>query len=177
MDKYAEWLHASGENTDVINLFLDYETFGEHQWADTGIFAFLEQLPEYVLRNPHFSFATPCEASRSLSPVATLDIPHFISWADVDRDLTAWKGNDLQEDALRAIYSLEKQVLALNHEDLTQIWRRLQTSDHFYYMCIKFSNDGDVHHYFSAYQNPYDAYVNYQNVVSDFTKQLKEYSS
>lgn len=173
-EKFAAWLHNCQSNCEVINLFMDYETFGEHHWKETGIFAFLEKLPEMILKNPTFSFTTPAEISKITTPVASLDIPEFISWADVDRDLSAWRGNELQEDALQTIYSLEKDVLNLDHPASTQTWRKLQTSDHFYYMCIKFATDGDVHQYFSAYQNPYEAYTNYQNVVSDFKQQLKE---
>jgi alpha-amylase len=172
--KYASWIHACAGNAEIINLFMDYETFGEHQWAETGIFDFFYHLPEYILNHPDFNFILPSEASKNIAPVAELEIPHFISWADVDRDLTAWRGNELQEDALRSVYDLEKDVKAINDPKLTATWRSLLSSDHFYYMCIKWSNDGDVHSYFNPYQNPYDAYINFQNVLSDFKLELEK---
>ncbi|MBU0743896.1 MAG: glycoside hydrolase family 57 protein, partial [Gammaproteobacteria bacterium] len=172
-DKYACWLHALHGQADLINLFMDFETFGEHQWEDTGIFEFLYSLPEYVLRHPEYNFMTPAEASQKLQPVASLSVPSFMSWADVDRDLTAWRGNDLQEDALQSIYAMSSDIYALNDPGLLEVWRSLLTSDHFYYMCTKYSADGDVHKYFNPYSNPYEAYINYQNIVSDLTLELK----
>ena len=171
-DKYASWLHSLHGTADLINLFMDFETFGEHQWHDTGIFSFLEHLPEYILRHPEYDFVTPKEASERFNPVAELDVPNFVSWADVDRDLTAWRGNDLQEDALQGIYKLEENIYRVGDEELIDAWRDLLTSDHFYYMCTKYAADGDVHKYFSPYRNPYEAYINYQNIVSDFALEL-----
>jgi alpha-amylase len=173
-EKYAGWLHSLYGQADVINLFMDFETFGEHQWAETGIFEFLRYLPDYILRHPEYEFKTPCELSATLRPVATLDVPNFVSWADVDRDLTAWCGNNLQDDALHAVYSMEKKVLASHDDNLIKTWRSLLTSDHFYYMCTKYSADGDVHKYFNPYRNPYDAYINYQNVLADFALVLEQ---
>jgi len=176
-EKYAYWLHTLHGSADIVNLFMDFETFGEHQWRDTGIFDFFFHLPDYVLRHPEYTFMTPSEASKRLQSIAELDIPNFMSWADVDRDLTAWCGNNLQDDALQTIYGLAKEVYALNDPELLNVWRSLLTSDHFYYMCTKYAADGDVHKYFNPYRNPYEAYINYQNVVSDFalelTKRLK----
>lgn len=169
-EKYAKWLHSLHGHADIINLFMDFETFGEHHWEDTGIFAFLEKLPEYVLQHPGYCFVTPSEASAKLEPVAELDVPYYVSWADVERDLTAWYGNDLQRDALHAVYALEQDVKSLQDSQLLHMWRVLQVSDHFYYMCTKYSTDGDVHKYFSPYHNPYDAYINYQNILADFSR-------
>jgi len=171
-DKYASWLHSLHGQADVVNLFMDYETFGEHQWQDSGIFEFLYHMPDYVLKHPDYTFMTPDEVSNNFSAIAELDVPHFMSWADVDRDLTAWRGNDLQEDALGAIYALEKDVYASNNLDMIATWRSFLTSDHFYYMCTKYSADGDVHKYFSPYGSPYEAYINYQNVICDFSLEL-----
>ncbi len=167
-DKFSHWLHAINGTGEVINLFMDYETFGEHQWQETGIFDFLEVLPEKVIVHPDFAFATPGEVAASLSPVSKLDVPEFVSWADVERDLTAWKGNRLQDDALQALFGLEARVMDTGNSDLINAWRSLQTSDHFYYMCTKWFEDGDVHKYFNPYSSPYDAYINFQNVLSDF---------
>jgi alpha-amylase len=171
-DKFAHWVHQTGGEGETVNLFMDYETFGEHQWADTGIFDFVRALPEAILRHPDFAFGTPSEVAASLSPVAKLDVPDFVSWADVERDLTAWRGNAMQEDALRAIYALEGPVIERDDPDLERVWRSLQTSDHFYYMCTKWFADGDVHKYFNPYESPYEAYINYQNVLGDFESSL-----
>jgi alpha-amylase len=176
-DKYSYWIHALHGKADIINLFMDYETFGEHQWQETGIFGFLEKLPEYIFKHPGFNFMLPSEASKSLKPIAPLHIPNFISWADVERDLTAWRGNVLQEDALQSIYSLEQKVKATKNEQLIKTWRALQTSDHFYYMCTKYDTDGDVHKYFNPYHSPYEAYINYQNIIGDFTMEIEKRGS
>jgi len=160
-------------NGDVINLFMDYETFGEHQWKDTGIFDFLRAFPGEVLKHPDFRFQTPIEVVTENEPVAQLDIPNYISWADMERDLTAWIGNPMQTDAISVLYGMEKQVRRKKNAGVLDIWRRLQTSDHFYYMCTKWFADGDVHKYFNPYQSPYDAYINYMNILADFDHTLK----
>jgi alpha-amylase len=171
-DKYAKWLHSLHGQADVINLFMDFETFGEHQWQESGIFEFLSHMPDQVLQHSEYSFMTPSEVGQKLQPVAILDVPSFMSWADVDRDLSAWRGNDLQEDALLAVYALEKDVYALSDPEMLATWRSLLTSDHFYYMCTKYAADGDVHKYFNPYRSPYDAYINYQNIISDFALEV-----
>ena len=167
-DKYVKWLASDETPGEVINLFMDYETFGEHQWESTGIFAFMEALPEVMLRTPGFAFITPSEAAARFEPVASLDVPHFMSWADAERDLTAWLGNDMQNDAIESVYRLEKAVKVTGDPGVLRTWRRLQTSDHFYYMSTKWFSDGDVHSYFNPYGTPYDAYINYMNVLADF---------
>ena len=167
-EKFASWAQAAGAAGDIINLFMDYETFGEPQWESTGIFQFMEALPGVLLSLPGFSFVTPTEAAAMFQPVASLDVHNFMSWADAERDLTAWLGNDMQQDAITAVYRLEEKVKASRNEDLLRTWRRLQTSDHFYYMCTKWFADGDVHSYFNPYGTPYDAYINYMNVLADF---------
>ncbi len=171
-EKFSHWVHTAGLQGELINLFMDYETFGEHQWEDTGIFDFMRALPEKVLANPHYSFITPSQAAERIAPMAKLDIPEEISWADAERDLTAWLGNDMQYDAIEAVYRLEDKVRACGNMDILKTWRRLQTSDHFYYMCTKWFSDGDVHKYFSPYGSPYDAYINYMNVIADFEHSL-----
>ncbi len=171
-EKFSNWVHHAGLQGEIINLFMDYETFGEHQWEETGIFEFMKALPEKIFENPNFKFITPAEAAQSIAPMARLDIPEEISWADVERDLTAWLGNDMQNDAIEAVYRLEKIVREKEDENLLKTWRRLQTSDHFYYMCTKWFADGDVHKYFNPYGSPYDAYINYMNVLADFEQSL-----
>ena len=173
-DKFASWLQAASTSGNLVNLFMDYETFGEHQWESTGIFQFMEALPDAVLRLPGFAFVTPSEAAERHEPVAELDVHNFMSWADVERDLTAWLGNDMQHDAIEAVYRLEQHVKRRNDPDMLRTWQRLQTSDHFYYMCTKWFSDGDVHSYFNPYGTPYDAYINYMNVLADFTLRLND---
>jgi len=175
-DKYASWIHSNC-NADVINLFMDFETFGEHHWRDTGIFDFLECLPQEILKNKNFAFARPHEVSDKLKPIANLDVSEYVSWADMERDLTAWDGNDMQQDALRTIYGLERHVKATNNRQLLETWRSLLTSDHFYYMCTKYDTDGDVHKYFNPYHNPYDAYINYQNILHDLAIEVAKFNA
>jgi len=150
-----------------VNLFMDYESFGEHQWEDTGIFDFLRSFPEMLLRHPDTSFKTATETVQSYDVAGEYDVPDVLTWADTDRDLTAWTGNDIQRDAIAATHRLETDVMATRKRDLIEKWRKQQTSDNFYYMCTKWSNDGDVHAYFSPYQSPYDAYIAFMNALSD----------
>ena len=170
--KYAHWLHRIGREEAVINLFMDYETFGEHQWAETGIFAFLRALPGEVLRNPAYSFRTPAEVADALDAADTIDSPGFVSWADEERDTTAWLGNAMQQDAARALYALEPAVRRRDDAGLLATWRTLQTSDHFYYMCTKWFADGDVHRYFNPYESPYEAYINYMTILDDLDQSI-----
>jgi len=171
---FAQWVSAVNGNGNVINLFMDYETFGEHQWEDTGIFNFLRHLPGEILKNPDNDFVTPSEAIDRYSDVAELDIPHFISWADVERDLSAWLSNPIQHDAINKLYALEERVLATGDEQIISDWRRLQTSDHFYYMCTKWFSDGDVHKYFNPYKTPYEAFISFMNVLNDLKLRIGE---
>ena len=171
-DKFAYWVHSVGGNGETVNLFMDYETFGEHQWADTGIFEFMRHLPEKILAHPDWEFATPSEVIDKYSKVATLGVSRLTSWADIDRDLTAWNGNQIQESAIRQIYELAHAVTWSGDEELLSVWRKLQTSDHFYYMCTKWCADGDVHAYFSPYENPYEAFINFMNVLRHFRERV-----
>ncbi len=165
--KFANWVSQVNGNGHVVNLFMDYETFGEHQWEDTGIFNFLRALPEEIYKHPDNDFVTPSEAIERYPEMGELDVHHFVSWADVERDLSAWLSNSMQWEAAHAIYALEPQVMATKDIDIIHDWRRLQTSDHFYYMCTKWFNDGDVHAYFNPYDSPYDAFISYMNALND----------
>ena len=167
-EKYVDWLNAIDSKHEVVNLFMDYETFGEHQWKETGIFDFMRALPYRIFSHSDYEFATPTELSELLQPVAPLHVPYPTSWADEERDLTAWLGNELQEDAFNTLYSLRDKVSQTDDPDIYRDWLYLQTSDHFYYMCTKWFSDGDVHKYFNPYGSPYDAYINYMNILSDF---------
>lgn len=172
-DKFAHWVHEAGKGSQTINLFMDYETFGEHQWAETGIFEFLRILPEKILSNSDFTFLTPSEVAQTYEPVGELDVPEPMSWADVERDLSAWVGNHMQNDALQTLYGLEQEVRKTGDKELLDQWRKLQTSDYFYYMCTKWFADGDVHKYFNPYPSPYEAYINYMNILDDFSRRVR----
>lgn len=167
-EKYAQWLGEAAVNDEVINLFMDYETFGEHQRQSTGIFEFVRALPGAVLANTNLKFRTPSEVAKVHQPVAPLHVPFAISWADEERDTSAWIGNELQNEAFQKLYAIEKQVMSTKDETLIADYRKLQESDHFYYMCTKFFSDGAVHKYFNPYDTPYEAFINYMNAFSDF---------
>jgi alpha-amylase len=166
-DTFAQWIDRINGYGEVVNLFMDYETFGEHQWAESGIFEFLKNLPKYILTNN--DFILPSEAVKKYHARDNYSVGNnVISWADSERDLSAWRSNEMQEDALRQIYKLESEVKELNNSEITEKWQKLTTSDHFYYMCTKFWSDGDVHAYFSPFSSPYEAYINYMNCLKDF---------
>lgn len=174
-EKYLNWLKASAaEGGDVINLFMDYETFGEHQKASSGIFDFMKYLPELIIKDGTFEFATPSECSEKYEAVADLDVPEPISWADEERDTTAWLGNELQQEAFNKIYGLIEKLSLVNDPQLWDDFGHLQESDHLYYMCTKFFSDGEVHKYFNPYDTPYEAFINYMNVLSDFTLRVND---
>jgi alpha-amylase/alpha-mannosidase (GH57 family) len=153
---------------------MDYETFGEHQWKETGIFDFMSALPAKVLKNSPFKFATPSELGEKLQPVSAISVPYPVSWADEERDITAWLGNEMQDEAFDKLYSLESKIRNCNDPQILEDWYKLQNSDHFYYMCTKWFSDGDVHKYFNPYNSPYEAFINYMNVLSDFTIRVNE---
>ena len=173
-EKFTDWLNNIDEKEEVVNLFMDYETFGEHQWEETGIFEFLKALPNQVFNNSNFGFNTPSEVAEYSHPVGPIHVPNPISWADEERDLTAWLGNALQDEAFEKVYEVEAKVKEINDFDIWKDWRYLQTSDHFYYMCTKWFSDGDVHKYFNPYGTPYEAFINYMNVLSDFILRIDE---
>lgn len=171
-DKFAQWI--SDENGEIINLFMDYETFGEHQKATTGIFDFVKALPKAILKQPEVCFATVSEAAKAYQPVGVLHCPHVMSWADEERDVTAWLGNELQNEAFSKLYALKDKVKSLKNADFEYVWNFMQTSDHFYYMATKWLSDGDVHSYFNPYGSSYEAFINYMNVLSDFEIEVEK---
>lgn len=174
-DKYHEWTTESASDSPLINLFMDYETFGEHQWSDTGIFDFFESFIAKWLTNPENAFATASEVIASTDPVGEISMPNTVTWADSERDLTAWLGNSMQQEALRHLYDLEEGIIRSGDMRLLEDWRKLQTSDHVYYMCTKWFTDGDVHAYFSPYDSPYDAFLYFMNALRDVRFRLLEY--
>lgn len=171
--KFTHWLNQT-EKADIFNLFMDYETFGEHQWEDKGIFDFLEHMPAEWLKDENHTFMTFSEAIDAYEPVDDVDMPHTVTWADTERDLTAWLGNSMQQQAINAIYNLKDPVLSSNDLQLVDDWRKLQASDHFYYMCTKWFSDGDVHAYFSPYNSPYEAFMNFMNAYHDLHWRLSK---
>ena len=171
-EKFAGWLKELPKDEETVNLFMDYETFGEHQWAEKGIFDFLAALPAAVLKNTDYSFSTPSEVVKNLQVVSAVHVPNPISWADEERDLSAWLGNEMQQEAFNKLYELREKVYQANDRELYLDFKYLQVSDHFYYMSTKFFSDGEVHSYFNPYNSPYEAFINYMNVLSDFKIRL-----
>ncbi len=171
-EKFTGWLKKLDKKEETVNIFIDYETFGEHQWMESGIFDFLKALPGVVYKNTNFIFSSPSEIARELLPISTISVPYPISWADEERDLTAWLGNEMQVDAFNRLYSFTDKVNRCNDEKIHKDWRYLQASDHLYYMATKFFTDGAYHAYYNPYESPYEAYINYMNVLSDFGNRL-----
>jgi len=171
-EKFTGWMTNLNENEELINLFMDYETFGEHQRASSGIMNFLKELPNTVLKAKNLQFCTPSSIIETLQPISSVHVPYPISWADEERDLSAWLGNELQEEAFNKLYLLQNRVNKCDDTNLKKDWEYLQISDHFYYMCTKFFSDGEVHKYFNPYESPYEAFINYMNVLSDFSLRL-----
>lgn len=164
-EKFVSWVREA--EGDIVNLFMDYETFGEHQSSDSGIFDFMKAFCNAAAKDSELKFVTPSEAGK-IDSVGDLSVPEPISWADEERDLSAWLGNELQQEAFHKLYSLEEKLRDLNDEVLWNEFGHLQESDHVYYMCTKFFSDGEVHSRFNPYQGPYEAFINYMNVLSDF---------
>ena len=169
-EKYAYWMtHNEG---DIVNLFMDYETFGEHHWDDTGIFEFLSHLPGEIFKHKHLDFVTVSEAVERYEPVGEIDVPWAISWADTDRDVSTWLGNDMQIACFNELKNMSRKIKEKRDKDLLDTWRRLQTSDHLYYVSTKGMEDGNVHAYFSPYDGPYDGFINYMNILQDLKQKL-----
>ena len=168
--KFAQWLsEAPG---DVVTLFLDYESIGEHQKPETGIYDFWQQLPEAV-DEAGLQWVTPMDAVSFYRAMDEYDAPFMTSWADTERDLSAWMGNVMQQEAIAKVHRLEKEILAVKDEELTHTWAKMQTSDHFYWMSTKGGTDGMVHTYFTPYPSPYDAYIYFMNVLADLQIRLR----
>lgn len=178
VDKFVNWIdhltlaEQEGRN-QFLNLFMDYETFGEHQWAESGIFDFMQHFPAEVLSRPHLGFATPKETFALANyQQESLSFPDPVSWADEERDLSAWLENDMQKNAIETFYGLLEQVKQTGDPQLLETARKLSTSDHFYYMCTKYFQDGDVHKYFSPYDSPDQAYIYYISALADLEERI-----
>ena len=172
VDKYMKWVETDTLRGPLINLFMDFETFGENIWEDTGIFKFFECFVGEWSKDEDNNFMTVSEACDSAEPTAEISMPWTVTWADTERDLSAWLGNSMQHEAMKAVYELKPEILSTGDRKLIEDWRRLQTSDHPYYMCTKYFNDGDVHAYFSPYDSPYDAFLYYMNSLRDIRGRL-----
>ena len=173
--KYQKWLDDACLNGNLINLFMDFETFGEHQWKDTGIFDFFDGFVDSWLSEYENKFVTASEACDIEEPQGEISMPETITWADTERDLSAWASNSMQEAAEKHLYALREDILKTRDIALISDWRRLTTSDHPYAMCTKYWHDGDVHAYFSAYASPYEAFMYFMNVIRDIEYRLKEH--
>ncbi len=166
-DKYHRWASTALEDAPLLNLFMDYETFGEHQWAENGVFEFFEQFVRHWVSRPDQKFYTISEAIEANEPQGEISVTQTVTWADSERDLSAWLGNNLQHEAMKYIYDMTERVLRTGDGQLIDDWRKLQTADHVYYMSTKHADDGSVHSYFSPYSSPYEAFLNYMNAIRD----------
>ncbi len=164
-EKYAHWINSS--QGDTINLFMDYETFGEHQWEDSGIFDFLRAFPEEILKNKNNHFLFPSEIIQKYNPKGTINKDHFISWNDIEQDLSPWLGNKMQQTAFEELDLLGIMIKKTNDSQLIEDWRKLQSSDHLYYMCTEWTAEREVHKYFNPYGSPYDAFIIVMNIMKD----------
>ena len=172
-DKYINWIADLPEEEQIINLFMNFETLGELQPRESGIFEFMKALPRFAFEK-NIGFITPSEAIAKMKSVSELAVPFPMSWADEARDTSAWLGNDLQNEAFNKLYSIAERVRLCSHRRLKQDWMYLQASDHFYYMCTKHLDDGAVHSHYSPYESPFTAFTNYMNVLADFIVRVEE---
>lgn len=172
-DKYIDWIANLPEEEQIVNLFMNYETFGELQPRETGIFEFMKALPRFASERG-IEFWTPSEVVSKLKSVGSLSVPYPMSWADEARDTSAWLGNTLQKEAVKKLYSISERVRLCDDKRIKQDWYYLQASDHFFYMSTKHSEDGSVHSHYSPYDSPYMAFTNYMNVLSDFMIRVDE---
>jgi len=168
-DNYAHRLHTMHHTGDVINLFMDYQIFDTRRRKETGIFEFMRLLPREILKHPDFIFHTPAEIALNLDPVAQLDIRNTVACSDVDKDLSDWMGNSLQKDAITTLYNMEAKVRRRKDGETLRTWRILQEADNFYCMRTKGLANGNVHTLSNPYGSPYDAYINYMNIIDDFS--------
>ena len=172
--KFSSWIHDIDTKEELINLFMDYQTFGERQWEGSGIFEFLKAFPAEIIAKKQFSFVTPSTAAANFEPMSILNVEHPTSWADEERDLTAWLGNNLQREAFDNLYKLADDVALIDDDAIQNDWYNLQSSDHFFYMCTKYFSDGSVHQHTNPFKSPYDAFINYMNILADFTERIKK---
>ena len=175
-DTFADWLHSVPAPAQFVGLFMDYETFGEHQNAQTGIFEFMEHLPERVLEDSSFRFRTPAQVCSEREAVHDLDISTPISWADEARDLSAWLGNPMQRSVHQQLYAMREDVFRASkaRPELLATWRELTTSDHVYYIATANHSDGEVHDYFSPYDHPHAAFVTVMTAIEGLRVEIQK---
>ncbi len=173
-EKFISWIEQMPWQEEMVNLFMSYETFGERQPKESGIFLFFEKLIENVALHPAMKLATPSEIIAEIQPVSAVSVPNPVSWADEERDLTAWQGNEMQVEAFRKLYQLADIVKLNTDPALLRDWDYLQASDHFFYMSTKHASDGEVHRHYNPFSSPYEAFINYMNVLSDFAFRLNK---
>ncbi|MDX1283449.1 MAG: glycoside hydrolase family 57 protein [Draconibacterium sp.] len=171
-EKFIDWFEKLDDKEEVVNLFLSYESFGERQKKESGIFEFLKSLSEQIVKSDKLLFTTPSEVIEKLQPISVVSVPNPISWADEERDLTAWLGNGMQKEAFEKLYGMKQQMKKCTNTELIKDWNYLQVSDHFYYMSTKYFSDGEVHKSVNPFDSPYEAFINYMNVLSDFKMRL-----
>jgi alpha-amylase len=171
-EKFIGWLKKLDPKEEVVNLFLSYDSFGNRQPKESGIFNFLEHFVQQVLKEQFLKFSTPSEMIEQLQPVSVVSVPHPISWADEERDLAAWLGNEMQKEAFEKLYAVSQRMAVCTNSELQKDWNYLQVSDHFYYMSTKFFSSGESHSYVNPFDSPYEAFINYMNVLSDFKMRL-----
>lgn len=171
--KFKSWLDGLDENEEVVNLFMDYETFGAVHSAESGILDFLKALPTVMLEDKGYAFVTPSMAAQKLQPKSAINVPTATSWVDEERDLTAWLGNEMQQEAVDKLYALTPLVAECSDEAILKDWQYLQSTENFYYMGTKFFANGASHTYHSPYPTPYEAFINYMNILSDFAERLR----
>lgn len=166
-EKFCDWLNSLNKNEEVINLFMDYLTFGNRQPRDSGIFEFMRYLPQHILKLKNFEFLTPKEVIKKHKEIAPIQVSYPTSWSEEERDLSIWIGNNLQKDALTSLCNLANKIRFVNHKKLTKDWECLQDSDHYYYMCTKWQTETKPRRFRNVYSSPFDAYINYMNILSD----------
>lgn len=174
-EKFVNWIKNLDSKEDTVNLFMSYDTFGGFQQKESGIFEFLKAFPKEVFQHSKLTFSTPSELADKFQPIAPLSILHPISWSDEERDVSAWLGNELQQEAFNKLYVLRDMINKCDDQKIQIDWKYLQASDHFYYMCTKFFIQGSMHSYYNPYNSPYDAFINYMNILSDFEIRVKEH--
>ena len=173
-EKYAGWMKSLPKQEEIVNIFINYETFGQLQPKSSGIFEFFRYLPEIMLKTKELEFSTPSEVIKNHQPVSAIHVPHPVSWADEERDLTAWLGNELQKEAFEKLYKMRERMNSCEDQRMIRDWNYLQSIDHLYYMSTKFFSDGEVHKSFNPYATPYEAFINFMNVMSDFSFRLNK---
>ena len=172
-EKYADWVSHSLQDTEVLNLFMNYEVIGHYNRAESGIFDFLKYFIQQIAENPNYQFLLPKEVTKKHTAKDILPVPYPISWTDEERDITSWLGNELQKEAFTELFKIQPLVKKKKNAELNEDYSRLQASEHFYFMRTKLFSGADYHKYILPYESPYEAFINYMNVLSDFIERVK----